>query len=138
MAEKPVTIPDAERKAELRAELALSRERLTLALRETGEDLNLASRLKHSIVQKKTAWLTGAAFAGWVLSRLPGRRKVVLAVPEKAGGQSHWTSKKTGRTGLFLAALDLLFNLFKPFLTALATRKIGQLSARSDWRWGGH
>ncbi|MEI8235034.1 MAG: hypothetical protein WCH57_10165 [Verrucomicrobiota bacterium] len=129
MAEKPVMISDAERKAELLAELALSRAQLTRALHDAGEDLNVAARLKHSIAHRKTAWFTGAAFAGWLLSRLPRRRKAAAPKPPDV---SAWV-QKTGRTGFWLAALNLLLNLCKPFLTALATRKIGQLSARSDW-----
>ena len=125
--------PESERKAELLAELALSRVQLTRALQEAGEDLNVASRLKHSIAHRKTAWLTGAAFAGWVLSRLPGRRKAKAAA-QKPLESTGWV-QKTERTGFWLAALNLLFNLFKPFLTALATRKLGQLSARRDWGW---
>jgi len=39
------------------------------------------------------------------------------------------------RTGILLAILGALFNLFRPLLTALATRKINEMAARSGgWR----
>lgn len=135
MAEKTAMTRPAQRKAELLAELEASRAQLSRALRAAGEDLNVAARLKHSIVQQKTAWFTGAAIAGWVLSRLPGRRNAPAASQRPAEALG-W-AQKTERAGFWLAVLNFLFNLCKPFLTALATRKIGQLSARSDWGWFG-
>ena len=119
----------SQRKADLLAELQVSRAQLSRALRATGEDLDVAARLKQSILHRKTAWFTGAAIVGWVVTRLPGRRP---AAPQKPAAPLGWT-QKTERAGLLFAVLSFLFNLSKPFLTALATRKIGQLSARSDW-----
>ena len=113
------------RKAELAAELNAARGELTRAVRDTAEDLNVAAHLKHSIVNRKAAWFTGAAVAGWILSRLPGRRKAKKKEPEAL--------PQNGHTGMWLAAITFLFKLFQPLLTTVATRKIGQLASRNDW-----
>ncbi|MDD5349924.1 MAG: hypothetical protein PHQ12_06915 [Chthoniobacteraceae bacterium] len=125
MAEKPAVT----RKAELAAELALARVHLSRAARDAGADLNVAARLKESVTHRKLAWFTGAAVAGWVLSRLPGRRKA------PAASKTPELLSKSGRAGVWLAILNLVFKLFQPLLTTLATRKIGQLASRNDWEW---
>lgn len=121
MAEKPAM----NRKAELSAELDRARARLFRAAQETGEDLNVVAHLKHSIVRRKAAWFTGAAVVGWVVSRLPGRRK--KPKPEALPKGAH--------AGLLLAVMSFLFRLFQPLLTSLATRKIGQIAVHGSGGW---
>ena len=123
-----------DRKAELIAELEWSRIELAQSVRAVHADLDVATRFKHSVVQQKTVWLGGAALAGWLLSRLPGRKKKQqphAALPPPSGA-SGWV-KEAGQTSIWLAILNALFNLFKPILTTFATRKINQLVSRNDF-----
>lgn len=132
MAESPKMKPD--RKAELIAELEWSRIELAQSVRAVHSDLNMAARFKESVAHRKTLWLGGAAIAGWVLSRLPGRKKKqpsAAALPPPSG-PSGWM-KDAGHTGFWLALLNTLFNLFKPVLIPFATRKINQLASRSGF-----
>ena len=123
-----------DRKAELIAELEWSRAELAQSVRAVHADLDLAARFKESVVHRKTAWLGGAALAGWILSRLPGRKKKqppASALPPPSGA-SGWM-REVGQTGFWLALLNTLFNLLKPLLIPFATRKINQLASRSDF-----
>jgi len=129
---KQSQVTRADRKAELISELAWSRAELARNLHDARNDLDLVAHLKHSVVQRKTAWITGAAVAGWILSRLPGRKKKQPA-PKALHVES--SRRNAERTGILLAILGALFNLFRPLLTALATRKINEMAARSGgWR----
>jgi len=129
---KQSQVTRADRKAELISELAWSRAELARNLHDARNDLDLVAHLKHSVVQRKTAWITGAAVAGWILSRLPGRKK---KQPEPKALHVENSRRSTERTGILLAILGALFNLFRPILTALATRKINAMVARSDGGW---
>ena len=123
-----------DRKAELIAELEGSRAELAQSVRAVHADLDLSARFKESVVHRKTIWLGGAALAGWVLSRLPGRKKKsspTAALPAPSGA-SGWV-KEVGQTGFWLAILNALFNLCKPLVIPFATRKIHQLAARGGW-----
>ena len=123
-------VTGADRKAELISELAWARAELARDVHEARNDLDLVARFKHSVAQRKTAWITGAAAVGWILSRLPGRKKKqpkALHVGNSAGN--------SGRAAFWLAILGALFNLFKPLLTTLASRKINEMAARSGGGW---
>ena len=122
----------ADRKAELISELAWARAEIARDIRDARQDLDLVSRFKHSVVHRKTAWLTGAAAAGWILSRLPGRKKQ----PQKTLPPGNSTSH-SGRTAFWLAIVGALFNFLKPVLTTLVSHKINAMAARSGgggWR----
>jgi hypothetical protein len=121
-------VTKADRKAELVSELAWSRAELTRSLLDTRSDLNLVAGIKHSIVHRKTAWFTGAAVTGWILSRLPGRKKKQPLVKALHISNSRETQ---GRAAFWLSLLATVANLLKPFLTALASRKINEMAARS-------
>ena len=120
-----------DRKEELISELGWARAELSRNLHDARNDLDLVSHFKHSVTHRKTAWFAGAAVVGWVLSRLPGRRKA----DPKAHRQSTETLKEVERAGLLLTLLNVLFTVFKPALTALASKKITELAARGDSGW---
>ena len=122
----------ADRKAELISELAWSRAQLARNLHDARTDLDLVAHFKHSVVHRKTAWITGAAAVGWILSRLPGRKKKQPKQKDLHMGDSKAVYEKTG---VLLAILGMLFNLFKPLLTTLASHKINEMAARSGGGW---
>ena len=125
-------VTGADRKAELISELAWARAELARDVHDARNDLDLVARLKHSVAQRKTAWITGAAAVGWILSRLPGSKRKqptpkALHVGDAVGN--------SGRAAFWLAILGALFNLFKPVLTTLASHKISEMAARSGGGW---
>lgn len=123
-----------DRKAELINELAWSRAELTRSVRATRSDLNLVAHLKSSFIHQKTAWITGAAITGWILSRLPSRKKSEPKADSLPANQTGWV-KDAERTGFLLAALNVLFNICKPVLTAFATRKISEYASSRSGNW---
>lgn len=137
MAQPPQITSGQDRKAELIAELAWSRARLSQNLQETLHDLNVVGHLRHSVNEHRTSWLTGAAVTGGLLSWLFGRKKKKKKAsffapppPPVATVQI----PQAGYTGLALAVLSFLFNLAKPFLSSIAARKIGEMAARNHHR----
>ena len=118
----------AERKAELISELAWSRASLSRHFQDAREDMNLVAHLKNSVVHRKTAWLTGAAITGWILSRLPGHKKKQSG--PKVGHEKN-SKERSERNAFMLAVLGAFVNLLKPLLTTFATRKIHEWTARN-------
>ena len=131
MAQKP-QVTEAERKAELISELAWARAELARDFQDARNDLDLVARLRHSVEHRKTAWITGAAVAGWILSRLPGRKKKQSTPKALPVGDSTGSS---GRAAFWLAVLGALVNLFRPIFTTLATHKINEMATRSGGWW---
>ena len=131
MAEQTQVRRGADRKAELISELEWSRAELARNFIKARSELNPVTYLKESIVHQKAAWFTGAAITGWVLSRLRGRKKPKDSSMLPKGSRF----KETERAGILFTILTLIFNVFKPAITALATRKITELSARNNLRW---
>ncbi len=114
-----MTDPD---KAELLAELAAARANIAA----TGTALHAASdrirhkfdipaRAKASFENHRSAWLSGAAIFGLLLSKLPARKKTVFV--EQATGA---TGKLATAWGFFKFASGLA----KPFLGDLAAKWI--------------
>ena len=122
------------RKAELIAELAWSRVELSRDLHAAKNDLDVVAHFRHSVVNQKTAWLTGAAITGWILSRLPSRKKSAAKAKALPPAKAGWI-KETERTGILITIIHLLFNLLKPALATFATRKLTELASRGEDNW---
>jgi hypothetical protein len=122
---------DEARKAELISELAWAREHLAANACETLHDLNVVGHLRHSISERKTAWFTGAALTGGLLSWVLGRKKKQKPAP-KQHPPARVEIPQTGYVGMALAVITFVFNLLKPTLSKLASRKIAELAARNQ------
>lgn len=116
---------DDARKAQLIAEMARLRELFSRNLGKIRDDLNVPRKVKHSFNNHKTAWIGGAAVFGWVLSRLPGRKK--RTQPEEKSGHK---LKEAANAGLLFGVAKLLFTAARPAMTALATRKLADFATR--------
>jgi hypothetical protein len=122
---------DTEKHA-LIAELAVARHRLTAAgedLRAASEKLkesfNLPARARRSYEAHKGVWLGGGAIVGFLLSRLPARKKVIYM--ERATGQKIGLATKAG---LVWPALKFAAGLAAPLLTKLASARVAEFAAR--------
>ena len=108
------------RKAELTAELARARARLSGSLDALRHDLDFPGRVKATVRKHPVTWIGGAALCGILLSILPGRRKKVVSnrdgPPVKLAG--------AGGTGLLLGALKIAFDLARPALTRWAAQRV--------------
>jgi hypothetical protein len=117
-------------KAELIAQLDRARAQFARNLDGLRRDADLGSHLKHSFTTHKAAWLGSAGIAGWVLSRLPARKKKVIV--HKGDGQK---IKEIAEVGLLITILKTLFTLFRPLIVGFASKKIADFAAKNDsWK----
>jgi len=111
------------RKAELIATLDRARSRIAANAHALGDDLNPIAQVKKSFRRHGLAWLGGAALTGLVLSKLPGRTKVVT-VDRK--GQRVQDTKKAATAGLLLGVIKIAFDLAKPWLAGWISERAAQ------------
>ncbi len=115
-------------KAELIAELARARARLsenTLALRH---DLDFPTRAKKAFKRSPLPWLGGAAVLGLIIARLPGRKQKVV-VTRKTKEPAVETA---GKAGLLLGALKIAFDFARPTILAWATQRFSDYVANGQ------
>ncbi len=110
---------DPALKAELSAQLARSRQLFSRNLGRLREDLDVPAHIKRNFTNHSTVWISGAAVLGWILSRLPARRKDV-----RVGEKSEANPAGKKRTALLPGVAKLIFSAARPALTAFATKKI--------------
>lgn len=109
-----------QRKAELTAELALARGRLSANLDALRRDLDFSARVKGAVMKNPATWVGGATLFGMLLAKLPARRKKIVVTtdgnPAKLG--------TAGKTGLLLGALKIAFDLSRPALAKWAGQRV--------------
>ena len=110
---------EAERKAELIAALQRSRADFTHGFQALRRDLDLPSHFMHAFRRHKALYIAGATGLGWVMGRLPFRRKKIYI-----DRGSNKKIKEAGEAGLLLVGLKFLFSIFRPALAAFAAKKI--------------
>ena len=109
-----------ERKAELTAELAYARRRLTASLGALRRDLDFPARVKGAVLKHPAAWIGGATLFGILLAKLPAQRKKAVGT----GNGKPAKLARAGRTGLLLGALKIAFDLSRPALAKWAGRRV--------------
>jgi hypothetical protein len=121
-------------KAQLIADIAIARSRIAdagNALKASAEDvkqkLNVSARAKASYGQHPLLWNAGAAVLGFLLSRLPARKKVVYV--DRDTGQE-LGGKGGGKGRLLWGALKFAGSVARPFLSAVATQKFAEFAQR--------
>jgi hypothetical protein len=109
-------------KAELIAELARARVRLSDSALALRHGLDFSSRTKEAFKKNPVPWMGGAAVLGLLLARLPRRtsaKKPVTIFPKK----NDETLEKAGKAGLLLGILKIAFDFARPFILRWATRR---------------
>lgn len=112
-----------KRKAELIASLERARTGMSSSWVGVRREGNVGKKLRESVRGHTSMWVAGAAVFGWILSRLPARKKKVYI-----DSQGDRQIRKRGR-GIGMALLSMLVTLLKPAATAYATKKVGDLAA---------
>ena len=111
------------------AELAAARARLS----ETGEalrrSLDVTARAKESFKRHKPAWLSGAAIFGFILSKLPSRKKTVFV--EKATGK---VLGAAGKLGAIFSAAKFALNFARPLVSDMAGGGLAEFMKRFQRR----
>ena len=117
--------PAEQDKLAIVAELAAARARLSATGDALRHSLDVPARAKESFKQHRPAWLGGAAIIGFVLSKLPSRKKTVFV--ERATGK---VLGAAGKLGAIFSAAKFAFALAKPLVSELAGSKLGEILKR--------
>ena len=120
----------AERKAQLIATLEVARGAFVQNFQEFRRDVDVPAHLKQGFRRHKTLYLTGAAGIGWVLARLPARKKKIYI--DRGENRKIKQAGEMGLLGLLFVALKFLFSIFRPAIAAFAARKISTLAERYE------
>lgn len=111
-------------KEELIAEVSRSRAAIAQDSALVSEELNLVSKLKHSVRSRPFAWLGGAAALGYVLAGPKTRTKTVTKFVRGGDKPRIEKKKKHGILGGLFAALKFFSPLLRPALSAYAMRRL--------------
>jgi hypothetical protein len=107
------------------AELAAARSRLSATGEALRRSLDVPARAKESFRRHRPAWLGGAAIVGFVLSKLPSRKKTVFV--ERATGK---VLGAAGKLGAIFSAAKFAITVAKPLLTELAGSNFAEILKR--------
>ncbi len=125
---------EGERKAELIAALQRSRTAFTHNFHAFRRDVDVPAHLTKSFRRHKTLFLTGAAGVGWILARLPARKKTVY-LDRDGKKRKVKEAGEAGVLGLAIMAARFLFQVFRPALAAFAAKRIASFAETRDNRW---
>jgi len=112
--------PD-ENRQRLVDQLGEGRERLAGHSLIVREKLNVQRQLTNTFHRYSWGWISLAAILGWILSRLPARKKKIYIQP----GNHRTATKLSACLGLDLGLKiwGALWSVARPILTAYLTRK---------------
>ena len=111
------------------AELAAARARLSATGDALRRSLDVPARAKESFKRHKPVWLGGAAIVGFVLSKLPSRKKTIIV--ERATGK---VLGAAGKLGAIFSAAKFALNFAGPLLSDLAGGGIAEILKRFQRR----
>ena len=110
--------------------LELGRTRVDLADQSllVRQSLDLNQKLTDSVRKHSWAWMSCAAIFGWILSRLPARKKKVYL-------QSANPPKEKRRGGALRFIWDGAWSVAKPLLTAYLAKVLAQKANLPGSKW---
>lgn len=118
-----------DRKQQLVNQLDIARNQLGESISGLREDLNISRNFKRSFRRHKLGWLAGSALAGWILARLPARKKKVKVFVDRHDRKK---IKEVKHAGFLMALAKILIGIAKPAITAYATKKVADLAATAE------
>jgi hypothetical protein len=109
-------------KSRIIAELAGTRFEINTHLAHARVDLDVKKRVSDSIRQHSYGWMTIAAIFGWLLSRIPARKKKIYI--HASSTTAKVVKKEASRAGWALLAWNAAWSIGKPLLTAYLARRM--------------
>jgi len=122
MAKKPGNKSDAE----LKQEIARSREDLALRLERVREEVDLPRKIRRSVRREPVPWIIGAIAVGLLVTAVVTRKKKVY-VDAKGGAKSKHALLEAG---FVLGALRIAASLLKPVVMNFVEKKLGNYMGR--------
>jgi hypothetical protein len=114
-----------EDKNSLRERLEENRRKMAIQVRELKQDYNVSNRLRASIQRYPWPWLAGSLLTGYLLSRLPERRKVICSSPDpRQRTRSNQAYPAPPGERNRLRATHKIWSLVKPIISAYIGREL--------------
>ena len=112
--------------AELKEQIARSREDLALRLNRVREEVDLPRRISRSVRREPVPWIVGAIAVGLLVTAVVTRKKKIY-VDAKGGTKSKHVLLEAG---FILGALRIAASLLKPVVMNFVEKKLGRYSGR--------
>src|SRR5438132_5032991 len=113
--------------AELREQIARSRDDLALRVNRVREEVDLPRKIRRSVRREPVPWIVGAIAVGLLLTAVVTRKKKVY-VDAKGGTKSKHALLEAG---FILGALRIAAGLLKPVVVNFVEKKLGSHRSRS-------
>jgi hypothetical protein len=111
-------------------ELAHTRRHLAEQSLLVRQNLDISRHMSDSMREHSWGWMSVAAIFGWILSRLPARKKkIYIQSTDQLKPGKKWGS------GLLKLVWDGAWSIAKPLLTAYLTKKIAQKVKIPGSKW---
>jgi hypothetical protein len=126
---------DEDAKRRIVNEIAEARLGISGAAAVVKDRLNIPARLSVTLRRYSWSWMSLAAIVGWLLARLPFRKKKIYL---EAGSRRPLKEGKKAERKRDLGWMiwDGAWSIAKPLLTAYLGRKLAQATGNSHWRKG--
>ena len=112
--------------AELREQIARSRDDLALRVNRVREEVDLPRKIRRSVRREPVPWIVGAIAVGLLLTAVVTRKKKVY-VDAKGGTKSKHALLEAG---FVLGALRIAAGLLKPVVMKFVEKRLGSYSSR--------
>lgn len=109
--------------AELKAEIARSRDRLARDLRVFRREIDIPRKIKRSFQRQTAAWITAAVVVGALVIVLPARRKKLVVEPKLPKSRRN-SQGKLVEAGFALGALKFAASVLRPVIISFITKKV--------------
>ena len=110
--------------AELKEQIARSREDLALQLNRVREEVDLPRKIRRSVRREPVPWIVGAIAVGLLVTAVVTRKKKIY-VDAKGGTKSKHVLLEAG---FVLGALRIAASLLKPVVMNFVEKKFGSYS----------
>ncbi len=111
------------------AELARRRAELGDQSLLVRQNLDIGRRMSVSLREHSWGWMSLAAIFGWILSRLPARKKKIYV------NTATFEKKRDRHEGLVAQIWKGAWSIAKPLLTAYLTKKIAEKAKIPGAKW---
>ena len=112
--------------AELREQIARSRDDLALRVNRVREEVDLPRKIRRSVRREPVPWIVGAIAVGLLVTAVVTRKKKVY-VDAKGGTKSKHALLEAG---FILGALRIAAGLLKPVVVNFVEKKLGSYRSR--------
>ena len=108
------------------------RQKMAVQVSELKEDYNVPHRLRASMQKYPWPWVMGAVLTGFLLSRLPARRKEVYLLPDPVRSSSLREVRGPASNKDEPRTMNKLWSLAKPIISTYIGRELYKRVRRSS------